>query len=111
MSITINNRVTSLDDLKKRSAKLQSQLEKNIVISVCSGTGCQANSSDLVFSAFKEEIEKKLNNKSIDGKGIILRKTGCHGYCERGPIVIIYPDEICYLEVKVVMLLKLSKNY
>jgi NADH-quinone oxidoreductase subunit F len=100
MSITTNNRVTSLDDLKKRSAEFQSQLEKNIVISVCLGTGCQANSSDLVFSAFKEELEKKVNNKSRDGKGIILRRTGCHGYCERGPIVVIHPDGICYLGVK-----------
>ena len=29
-----------------------------------------------------------------------VRATGCHGFCEKGPIVVIYPQEICYLEVK-----------
>ena len=29
-----------------------------------------------------------------------LRKTGCHGFCERGPIIVIRPDEICYFQIK-----------
>jgi NADH-quinone oxidoreductase subunit F len=29
-----------------------------------------------------------------------IRRTGCHGFCEKGPIVVIYPEEICYLQVK-----------
>ena len=28
-----------------------------------------------------------------------FRSTGCHGFCERGPIVVIHPEEICYLQV------------
>ena len=30
----------------------------------------------------------------------IPKETGCHGFCERGPIVVIDPEEICYLQVK-----------
>jgi NADH:ubiquinone oxidoreductase subunit F (NADH-binding)/(2Fe-2S) ferredoxin/NAD-dependent dihydropyrimidine dehydrogenase PreA subunit len=100
MSISVNNRIDSIDILKKKAIESQSQLNNSIIISVCSGTGCKAYSSDIVFSALKKEIEKNGNSKSKDGRNIILRKTGCHGYCERGPIIVIYPDEICYLGVK-----------
>ncbi len=100
MSISVKNRIDSIDILKKRAIESQSQLNNSIIISVCSGTGCKAYSSDIVFSALKKEIEKNGNSKSKDGRNIILRKTGCHGYCERGPIIVIYPDEICYLGVK-----------
>ena len=31
---------------------------------------------------------------------VAIRRTGCHGYCERGTIVVIFPQEICYLRVK-----------
>lgn len=100
MSISVNNRIDSIDILRKKAIESQSQLNNSIIISVCSGTGCKAYSSDIVFSALKKEIEKNGNSKSKDGRNIILRKTGCHGYCERGPIIVIYPDEICYLGVK-----------
>jgi NADH-quinone oxidoreductase subunit F len=100
MSISANNRIDSIDILKKKAMESQSRLNNSIIISVCSGTGCKAYSSDIVFSALKKEIEKNGNSKSKDGRNIILRKTGCHGYCERGPIIVIYPDEICYLGVK-----------
>ena len=29
-----------------------------------------------------------------------LRETGCPGFCERGPLIVIYPEEICYLQVQ-----------
>jgi NADH-quinone oxidoreductase subunit F len=45
--------------------------------------------------AFVEEI--KING--LEGK-VDIRRTGCHGFCERGPIVVIFPEEICYLGVK-----------
>ena len=100
MNVSVKNRIDSLDILKKKAIKSQSQLNNSIVISVCSGTGCKAYSSDIVFYALQKEIEKNGDSKSKDGRNIILRKTGCHGYCERGPIIVIHPDEICYLGVK-----------
>ncbi|KAF5437908.1 NADH-quinone oxidoreductase subunit F, partial [Candidatus Methanophagaceae archaeon] len=45
--------------------------------------------------AFVEEIK----NNGLEGK-VDVRRTGCHGFCERGPIVVIFPEEICYLGVK-----------
>jgi NADH-quinone oxidoreductase subunit F len=47
-----------------------------------------------VIAAFNAEIEKQGLQADVDTKG-----TGCPGFCERGPVVVIYPDEICYLQV------------
>ncbi len=63
-------------------------------ISVCAGAGCVASGADAVIAAFKAEIEKEGLTAKVDTKG-----TGCPGFCERGPVVVIYPEEICYLQV------------
>jgi NADH-quinone oxidoreductase subunit F len=47
------------------------------------------------MAAFTAEIESQGLKADVDAKG-----TGCPGFCEKGPIVVIYPEEICYLEVK-----------
>ena len=64
-------------------------------ISICAGAGCIASGASEVIAAFKAEIEKQdLKTDVVDTK-----ETGCPGFCERGPIVVIYPEEICYLQV------------
>lgn len=66
-------------------------------ILVCLGPGCLASGSDQILDEFK----KVLKGKKI--KGITLesiRKTGCHGFCARGPLVVIEPEGIFYSKVK-----------
>jgi NADH-quinone oxidoreductase subunit F len=63
-------------------------------ISICAGAGCIASGADEVIAAFKAEIENQGLHANVDTKG-----TGCPGFCERGPVVVIYPEEICYLQV------------
>jgi NADH-quinone oxidoreductase subunit F len=63
-------------------------------ISICAGAGCVASGAIEVIAAFEAEIEKQGLTAEVDTKG-----TGCPGFCERGPVVVIYPDEICYLQV------------
>ena len=67
----------------------------NPCISICAGAGCVASGADEVIKAFQEEIEKQDLSAKVDTKG-----TGCPGFCEQGPIVVIYPEEICYVQVK-----------
>jgi NADH-quinone oxidoreductase subunit F len=64
-------------------------------ISICAGTGCLAFGAGDVIAAFQAEIEKQGLTADVDTKG-----TGCPGFCERGPVVVINPGEICYLQVK-----------
>ena len=63
-------------------------------VSICAGAGCVASGADEVIAAFEAEIEKQGLTAKVDTKG-----TGCPGFCERGPVVVIYPEEICYLQV------------
>src|SRR3989337_391231 len=64
-------------------------------IAVCTGTGCLALGAANVVAAFKEEIKKQGLETKVD-----VRETGCPGFCERGPLIVIYPEEICYLQVQ-----------
>ena len=90
-------KLQSASDVEKlRKTLLDKGDHSKSCISICSGTGCHAYSSEKVVSAFENELEKqKLENK------VEIKRTGCHGFCEKGPIVVIYPEEICYLQVKV----------
>jgi NADH:ubiquinone oxidoreductase subunit F (NADH-binding)/(2Fe-2S) ferredoxin/Pyruvate/2-oxoacid:ferredoxin oxidoreductase delta subunit len=69
---------------------------KKPCIAVCTGTGCIALGATGVVTALKEEIRNKgLNTEVVD-----LRETGCPGFCERGPIIVVYPEETCYVQVQ-----------
>jgi NADP-reducing hydrogenase subunit HndC len=63
-------------------------------IAVCAGTGCLGLGNDRVISAFEDEVKKRSLEAKVD-----IRVTGCHGFCEKGPLVVITPEEICYVEV------------
>jgi NADH-quinone oxidoreductase subunit F len=64
-------------------------------ITLCSGSGCVAYASEKVSLAFEDEINKSGLATKVD-----LKRTGCHGFCEKGPLVVIYPEEICYVQVQ-----------
>jgi len=94
------NKINSIDDLKRRAELLQNELNGKKIISICSGTGCLAHSSDDVYDALLKELDKREKESKVKVKEIIIKRTGCPGYCERGPVMVIYPEEICYLDVK-----------
>ena len=86
----------SPEELEKFRQNILSERDANKpCISVCAGAGCLASGASEVIAAFKSEIEKQNLNADVTIKG-----TGCPGFCERGPVVVIYPEEICYLQVK-----------
>ncbi len=63
-------------------------------VSICAGTGCLASGAGDLIPAFQAELEKQGLTAKVSTKG-----TGCHGFCEKGPVVVIHPEEICYLGV------------
>lgn len=88
--------LTSSQDYERLQTQLADHQDpKQPCIAICGGTGCHAYDNEKVVEAFKDELAK--NN--LDKK-VVIRQTGCHGFCEKGPIVVIYPQEICYLQVK-----------
>lgn len=66
------------------------------IIRVCCGTGCLANGSMKVV----EEFEKQLKGTVSAKVECQVKKTGCNGFCENGPLVTIMPDNIAYYHVK-----------
>ena len=89
-------RLNSPEDLEKSRQKILSKRDPNTpCISICAGAGCIAFGAGEVIAAFKTEIEKQGLQADVNTK-----ETGCPGFCERGPVVVIYPEEICYLQVK-----------
>jgi NADH:ubiquinone oxidoreductase subunit F (NADH-binding)/(2Fe-2S) ferredoxin len=66
-----------------------------LCIAICSGTGCHAYGSEKVNAAFIEEVKRQGLEGDVD-----IKRTGCHGFCERGTLVVIYPEEICYIHVQ-----------
>jgi NADH:ubiquinone oxidoreductase subunit F (NADH-binding)/(2Fe-2S) ferredoxin/NAD-dependent dihydropyrimidine dehydrogenase PreA subunit len=82
--------------LKKLRQDIISRRDPNkICLSICSGTGCHAYGSEKVAEAFNGELAKAGLADKVE-----IRRSGCHGFCERGTIVVIFPREICYLRVK-----------
>ncbi|MEA1921527.1 MAG: NAD(P)H-dependent oxidoreductase subunit E, partial [Pseudomonadota bacterium] len=65
------------------------------MIAVCTGTGCQAHGCDKVVDLLRSE----LNSAGLSDK-IEVKTTGCHGFCEKGPLAVIRPEGILYQRVK-----------
>lgn len=64
---------------------------------VCCGTGCLANNSMEVYEELKKLIAKYEADAEVK---TTVKATGCNGLCEKGPLVKIQPDDICYSKVK-----------
>ena len=62
---------------------------------VCGGTGCQASASSEIVTSFQDILADKGLQDEVQ-----VIKTGCFGFCEKGPIVKIMPDNTFYTQVK-----------
>ncbi|MBP6430045.1 MAG: (2Fe-2S) ferredoxin domain-containing protein, partial [Bacteroidales bacterium] len=62
---------------------------------VCGGTGCNASKSQEIA----ETLKSNLKDKGLENEVQVIL-TGCFGFCEKGPIVKIMPDNTFYTEVK-----------
>ena len=87
------NSPAELEELRKEVLSKRDPAGRSVTL--CSGTACHATGSEKVAAAIEGELEK-LGPEC----GLKFRRTGCHGFCEKGPIVVIDPEETCYLQVK-----------
>ena len=81
--------------LRKQSLEIEANRKQQVL--VCCGTGCLASGSKEVAEAFADEIAKRSIDATVD---LFVKSTGCHGFCERGPLVVLNPQGILYTKVK-----------
>ncbi len=62
---------------------------------VCGGTGCESSKADEIYHNILNELDQVGMTKDVQ-----VVKTGCFGFCEKGPIVKVLPDEAFYVEMK-----------
>jgi NADH-quinone oxidoreductase subunit F len=89
-------RLRNREDLDKITKKIS--IQKNLIkirVAICAGTSCQALGCQKITDRFIEEVKKQKLIKTVE-----ISETGCPGFCERGPIVVIYPKGIFYEKVK-----------
>jgi len=89
--LTLSKNLEGLLDIKKGNVD-----SDKYVISVCSGTGCQASESKEIVETFNKLIKDYHLQDKV--KCLI---SGCFGFCEKGPIVKISPDHAFYVKVRV----------
>ncbi|MBU2644141.1 NADH-quinone oxidoreductase subunit NuoF [bacterium] len=88
-------KITSPDQLKALQDSIVAKRDPDkTCITICAGTGCLAYGTQQLIDSFREEIGKRDLEDVVD-----LRTSGCHGFCERGPIVVINPRKIFYQKV------------
>ena len=75
-------------------------------IIICSGTGCIANGAMRVYEALTEQIRAAGFDLTVELKddrpasGIMLSNSGCHGFCQMGPLVTILPENWLYVKTR-----------
>ena len=100
-------------EVRRVKAKRALSYQKRQIL-LCAGTGCIAGGSLKLYDYFKEECARRgldvyvgLTQESETedvtepkGDGVYLKKSGCHGFCEMGPLVQIEPEGILYTHVQ-----------
>ncbi|NMC69605.1 MAG: NADH-quinone oxidoreductase subunit NuoF [Myxococcales bacterium] len=90
----MTRRITDAAHLERLRAELQAARDPaRSAIAVCAGTGCVAYGSRKLAAAFRDAVTAR----RVD---VEVRATGCHGFCERGPLVVVFPSRIFYQRVQ-----------
>ncbi|MFH1231516.1 MAG: NADH-ubiquinone oxidoreductase-F iron-sulfur binding region domain-containing protein [Planctomycetota bacterium] len=89
-------RVNNIVEFKSwQETLMKSRNPNERVIVLCGGTGCNACGCKFIAEAVRVELK----NAGLSDR-IKLRITGCHGFCEKGPLMIIQPQGILYVSLK-----------
>ncbi len=89
-------RLTSVSALEALRKDILSRRDpQKTKVSVCSGTGCRAYDSEKVIDSLKARLLHHGLNEKVE-----VLTTGCHGFCELGPVMVIYPDHTSYFKIK-----------
>jgi len=88
-------RLNSYRELEHLCQRLREQRQNiTTTVMVCGGPGCQPSGSQAVIDAVRDE----LSSQGLD-QSVRLCVTGCHGFCEQGPVIVIEPGNVFYCHV------------
>ncbi|MEA5136579.1 MAG: NADH-quinone oxidoreductase subunit NuoF [Candidatus Fimivivens sp.] len=98
------NTVAELTALRRQASHSLGLQKKQVL--VCCGTGCVAGGSLLIYDRIKSVCEKRGIDVCVElrhephEQNIGLKRSGCHGFCEMGPLLKIEPLDVLYIKVK-----------
>ncbi len=99
MKIKTVRQLEEMGQLYAGALKKQSQK-----VLICAGTGCVAGGSIEIYQKIKQIVDKSGLLASVElaeeKEGIGVKRSGCHGFCEMGPLVRIEPQGYLYINVK-----------
>ena len=88
-------KIRTADELNSLRQSIIGKIDPNkTCVTVCGGTGCTAWGS----AEFREALTQEIKTRGLEDK-VDVKMTGCHGFCERGPVTVILPKEIFYQQV------------
>jgi NADH:ubiquinone oxidoreductase subunit F (NADH-binding)/(2Fe-2S) ferredoxin/Pyruvate/2-oxoacid:ferredoxin oxidoreductase delta subunit len=89
-------KLATIEDLANLQGSLAAERERDgKTVIVCGGPGCHASGCGAVADAVREQLQKEGLTETVR-----VRVTGCHGFCEQGPIILIEPGSIFYCHVE-----------
>jgi (2Fe-2S) ferredoxin len=83
-------------NIEQRKIHQEASYQGKFQVLVCASTGCISNKSLLVLERFSKKVKEVGLQDQVD-----VIQTGCHGLCEMGPVVIVYPQGAFYAKVSV----------
>jgi (2Fe-2S) ferredoxin len=98
MTIELLNKIQTefAKNIEQRKIHQEASYQGKFQVLVCASTGCISNKSLLVLERFVKKVKEAGLQEQVD-----VVQTGCHGLCEMGPVVIVYPQGAFYAKVTV----------
>ncbi len=78
----------------QRALCLKARAAAKPCLSVCTGSGCSATGAHDVIEALRKALERAGLQDAVD-----VKSTGCHGFCEKGPLTLVWPEGLFYNRV------------
>jgi NADH-quinone oxidoreductase subunit F len=78
-----------------RAELIRQRQHNRTIVTICAGTGCLACGCEAVTQAFRKALSEANLENDVE-----IKTTGCHGFCERGPLVVLQPSGIFYQRVR-----------
>src|SRR5574341_961993 len=78
----------------QRALCLKARVAAKPCLSVCTGSGCSATGAHDVIEALRKALERAGLQDAVD-----VKSTGCHGFCEKGPLTLVWPEGVFYNRV------------